>query len=111
LGFSSGFRPLFPDIREAGFLEVFGGHDDLELNVGVEGEKPWLGNRGDFRRIGEDELFRGSARTANSVQATGFFEGEKGFRRQCNRGKSLAGEGGSAVADRVGRLDTANVLS
>src|SRR5512135_107539 len=53
--FSSGLRPLPPDIPEPGFLAVFGGHDVPELDVGVEGEEPRFGHRGDLRWIGEVE--------------------------------------------------------
>src|SRR3990172_681667 len=54
-GFSSGLRPLLPDILESGFSEVFWGHYDPELDVGVEGEEPRLGNRGYLRWIGKVE--------------------------------------------------------
>src|SRR5882672_10320648 len=55
--------PMLAKLIQAGFLEVVRRHDHAELDVGVEGQKPRLGQRRDFRRVGHVNDEHGRALT------------------------------------------------
>ena len=45
--------PFFGELSEAGFFKIGGSHDEVNTDVGLEGEEPGLGEGGDLRGIGD----------------------------------------------------------
>ena len=60
-GEAAALLPFFGEGFEAGLGEVFGEHEGVDFDVGVEGEEPGFGEGGDAGGVGEVEDEEGGA--------------------------------------------------